>query len=80
MKKNNWTLAIFLLAGLLAGAIVGQLLSSVPALSFLTTSAQITWEPKADLVVLKYDLSFQVKLNLISILGLVAAIWAYRKL
>ena len=80
MKKNTWTLIIFLLLGLLTGSLVAELLSPVPALQFLTKSAQITWEPRADLNILKYDLSLQVKINLASILGLCLAFWIYRKL
>ncbi|MDF2668389.1 MAG: hypothetical protein K0R67_695, partial [Paenibacillus sp.] len=42
MKKNSLTLFIFLLLGLLTGAIFTQLLGSVDWLSFLTRSAQIS--------------------------------------
>ncbi|WP_438444329.1 DUF4321 domain-containing protein [Gorillibacterium sp. sgz5001074] len=80
MKKNTFTLIVFILLGLLAGSIVSQLLSSVEEVSFLTKSTAIEWHPKADLQILKYDLYFQVKLNLISLIGLVCAIWIYRKL
>jgi hypothetical protein len=80
MKKNNITLVVCLIIGLITGVIVGQLLAPVPSLSFLTNSAQISWEPKADLEVLKYDIHLQVKLNLCSILGLVGAFFIYRKL
>lgn len=80
MTKNSWTLLLFLLIGLLAAAIVTQLLEPIKGLSFLTRSAQITWHPQADLQVLKYNLDIQVKLNLISILGLIGSLWIYRKL
>ena len=80
MKKNNLMLVVILAAGLLAGTIVGQLLEGVPALAFLTTSADLHWEPKADLEIIRYDLKFAVTLNLTSVLGLAAAIWIYRKL
>ena len=80
MKKNGLTLVIFLLIGMLTGMIIAELLSPFPFLSFLTRSAEITWEPKANLNIIKYDLYIQVKLNLASIIGIIAAIWAYRKL
>ncbi|GFZ86184.1 hypothetical protein GCM10008018_35370 [Paenibacillus marchantiophytorum] len=79
MKKNTFTLIVFLIVGLIAGIIIGQLLAPVPALAFLTKSAQITWEPKADLQVVKYEFHLLVKLNLCSILGLVGAFLLYRK-
>jgi hypothetical protein len=80
MKKNNLTLVIFLIIGIIAGTIVGHLLEPVKEISFLTKSTDISWQPKADLQVLKYDLRFQVKLNLVSILGLIGAFWIYKKL
>ncbi|HZG77039.1 MAG TPA: DUF4321 domain-containing protein [Paenibacillus sp.] len=79
MKKNNVTLIVFLIVGLLTGTILSRLLADVPWLSFLTTSADIRWEPKADLQVVRYDLKFAVTLNLASILGLAGAYWLYRK-
>ncbi|MDF2815700.1 MAG: hypothetical protein K0Q81_1900 [Paenibacillus sp.] len=79
MKKNIFTLIIFLLLGLLTGAILTGLLSSVEWLTFLTRSAQISWEPQADFNVVKYSFSLQIKLNLISILCIGLAIWIYRK-
>jgi hypothetical protein len=80
VKKNTLTLLIFLIFGLLLGSILGELLSTVKGLQFLTKSSEIRWEPMADLNVIQYDLKFLVKLNLISIIGLLAAIWLYRKL
>ncbi|WP_309120366.1 DUF4321 domain-containing protein [Paenibacillus sp.] len=79
MKKNNLTLIVFLVVGLLTGTILAQLLADVPWLSFLTKSAEIRWEPKADLQVVRYDMKFAVTLNLASILGLAGAFWIYRK-
>ncbi len=80
MKKNSLTFVVFVLVGLLAGTIISQLLAPYSFFSFLTHSAQITWQPRADLSIIKYDLHLQIKLNLASILGLVLAIWIYRKL
>lgn len=80
MKKNTLTFIVFVLVGLLTGMIIAQLLSPYPLFSFLTKSAQVTWQPRADLNIIQYDLHFQVKLNLASILGLVLAIWIYRRL
>ncbi|WP_213412944.1 DUF4321 domain-containing protein [Xylanibacillus composti] len=80
MKKNTFTLLFFLAIGLLVATIISELLTPVRALSFLTKSAAITWEPKANFQVIQYDLYIQVKLNLISIFGLIAAFWFYRKL
>jgi hypothetical protein len=80
MKKNNLTLIVILVAGLLTGSIFAQLFADVPGLSFLTKSADIRWEPSADLQVIRYDIRFAVTLNLASVIGLAAAVWIYRKM
>jgi uncharacterized protein YneF (UPF0154 family) len=80
MKKNNWTLVLFLLIGIVAGTIVGNLLSQVHGLSALTQSVPISWQPRADLQVVKYDLNLQVKLNIVSLLGLLGGFWLYKKM
>jgi hypothetical protein len=79
MKKNTATLIVFLLIGLLAGTLLGQLFSGVPWLAFLTKSTQIEWAPRADLQVITYDLHFWIRLNLASFLGLIVAFWMYRR-
>lgn len=78
MKKNTIVLVIVLVAGLITGSLLGQLLS--PWVPFLTKSVQVTWEPKANLDIVKYDLNFQVKLNLANVVGFIGAFWIYRKL
>ncbi|WP_204517854.1 DUF4321 domain-containing protein [Brevibacillus fulvus] len=76
--KETLTLVVLLIAGLLFGSILGEILG--PWLPFLQTAKVITWTPAADLDILKYDLTFQVKLNLTSIGGLALAFWIYRKI
>lgn len=78
MPKNNLVFIIILVIGLLFGSIIGEILN--PWLPFLAKSKAIVWEPKANFDILKYDLFFQVKLNLASILGLILAVWIYRRL
>lgn len=78
MPKNTIIFILILVIGLLFGSIIGEILS--PWLPFLGTAKAITWEPKADLDILKYDFFIQVKLNLASVLGLLLSFWIYRKL
>jgi hypothetical protein len=78
MNKNTIVLLIVLVVGLLAGSILGKVLN--PWVPFLSETADITWQPKADLDILKYDFFIQVKLNLASVLGLIIAFWVYKKL
>jgi len=78
MGKETLTLVLLLICGLLCGSIVGEILS--PWLPFLTKSKVLTWSPAADLEVLKYDLTLQVKLNLASVGGLALAFWIHRRM
>ncbi|GEB31752.1 MULTISPECIES: DUF4321 domain-containing protein [Brevibacillus] len=78
MGKETLTLVFLLVSGLLFGSIVGEILG--PWVPFLTKSKMITWSPAADLEILKYDLNFQVKLNLASIGGLALAFWIHRRI
>ena len=78
MGKETFTLVLLLICGLLCGSIVGELLS--PWLPFLTKSKVLTWSPAADLEILKYDLTLQVKLNLASVGGLALAFWIHRRM
>jgi H+/Cl- antiporter ClcA len=80
MKKSFGLLLIFLLIGLLTGSLVAHLLLSVEWLSFLTKSMLISWHPQADLDFLKYDFVLQLRISLLSILGLIAAAWVYRRM
>jgi hypothetical protein len=76
--KDTLTLVFLLIAGMLFGSILGEIFG--PWVPFLKVNKMITWSPAADLEVLKYDLKFQVKLNLASIGGLALAFWIYRRI
>lgn len=79
MKRSYGKLIIFLLVGLLAGSLAAHLLSSVSVLAFLTKAMEVSWRPAADLDFLKYELYFQVKISLLSLAGMAAGYWLYRK-
>ncbi|QHW34168.1 DUF4321 domain-containing protein [Paenibacillus rhizovicinus] len=80
MKKNIWVLLLFMLIGLLAGALIARSLTTFPGLSFLTNTTTILWSPSADLLVLSYAFTLRLHLSLLSIAGVAFAIWLYRKL
>lgn len=80
MKKNTWTLLVFLLIGLIIGSIIAHLLAPVKEITFMTKGTVLSWEPKADLDVISYDLKIKVKISLFSILGLIASFWIYRRI
>jgi hypothetical protein len=80
MKKNIWIFLLFIVIGLLAGALVSRSLAPVPGLSFLTKTTKIVWSPSADLLVFSYDITIHLYLSLLGILGVIIAIWLYRKM
>jgi H+/Cl- antiporter ClcA len=80
LKKSFGLLLIFLLIGLLTGSLAAHLLISVEWMTYLTKSMFITWHPQANLDFLKYDFDIQVRISLLSIIGLVAAYWVYRRI
>ncbi|WP_046215712.1 DUF4321 domain-containing protein [Paenibacillus wulumuqiensis] len=80
MKKNAGTLILFLLLGWLIGEWIATLLEPVAILSFLTKSTTIDWSPSANLNIIRYNIELHLKLSLLSLLGVVAAIWLYRRL
>lgn len=79
-KKNAGTLILFLILGWLAGAWIAKLLEPVKALSFLTASTVIKWSPQADLDIITYNINLQFKLCLLSLAGMITAVWLYRRL
>lgn len=80
MKKSYGLLILFLVIGLLTGSLVAHLLSSVEGVSFLTKAMTVSWSPEANFDFLKYEFTIQVKISLLSLLGLAAAFWVYRRI
>lgn len=80
MKKNTGMLILFLLLGWLTGTWLAKALAPVKAISFLTSSTPIKWSPRADLDIIRYDINLELHFSLLSLLGIIAAIWLYRRL
>lgn len=80
MKKNAWILTLFIVIGLIAGALAARWLEGVRGTAFLTDTAQLVWSPAADLLVFRFDLTLRIDISLLSIAGVILAIWLYRKL
>lgn len=80
MKKNAGMLILFLLLGWFIGAWIATLLEPVAILSFLTKSTTIDWNPSANLDIIRYNIEIHFKMSLLSLIGIVASIWLYRKL
>lgn len=80
MKKNAGVLILFILMGWLTGTWIAKLLLPIKALSFLTTSKMLTWSPEANLDIINYDINIEFKLCLLGLIGMITAIWLYRRL
>ena len=81
-EKNIWILLVFLLAGLVIGGLLGKLASSVSWLWWLSYEQQFGLETPIvlDLSVLKLTFGLTFKINIASIIGMVLAIFIYKKI
>ncbi|MBH5317160.1 DUF4321 domain-containing protein [Paenibacillus sp. GSMTC-2017] len=80
MKKNGWILFLFIVLGLVGGALLAQWFETVPGISFLTKPIVTSWSPAVDLYVLSFDMTIKLQISLFSILGAALTIWLYRKM
>ncbi|MDP4095667.1 DUF4321 domain-containing protein [Paenibacillus sp. P96] len=80
MKKNVGVLTLFILLGWLIGAWIAKALQSFSGLSFLTRATAISWSPRADLDIISYNITVQLQMSLLSLIGIIAAVWLYRRL
>ena len=80
-EKNIWILLVFLLAGLVIGGLLWKLASSVSWLWWLSYEQQFGLETPIvlDLSVLKLTFGLMFKINIASIIGMVLAIFIYKK-
>jgi hypothetical protein len=78
--KNPAILLLLILVGILTGSVLGQALGDV--VPFLSHSVQAGFPPVtlklAD--ALEFTIGFSLKFNFATVLGVVAAIWGYRRL
>ena len=81
-EKNIWILLVFLLEGLVIGGLLGKLASSVSWLWWLSYEQQFGLETPIvlDLSVLKLTFGLMFKINIASIIGMVLAIFIYKKI
>lgn len=80
-EKKFWVFLIFMLAGLVLGGLLGQIASSVDWLWWLGYGQEFgIVEPMIlDLNILKLTFAMMIKINIASIIGLIIAVFAYRK-
>lgn len=79
--KGIWILILFILSGIVVGGLLGELASQVDFLSWLAYGQQfgLTTPLELDLNVIKLTFGLMFKINIASIIGIVLAIFIYKK-
>lgn len=81
-EKNIWIMLIFILSGLVIGGLLGEIASRVEFLWWLAYGERfgLTTPLELDLNILKITFGLTFKINIASIIGMMIAIFVYRKL
>ena len=81
-EKNIWILLIFILSGLVVGGLLGELASKVDWLWWLSYGESFGLnEPiTLDLSVIQITFGLMFKINISSIIGMILAVFIYKKL
>lgn len=81
-EKNFWVLLVFILSGLVVGGLLGELASRVSWLWWLGYNQSFGLETPIvlDLSVLKITFGMMFKISISSIIGMVLAIFIYKKI
>ena len=80
-EKNIWILSVFILCGIVVGGLLGDLASKVDFLWWLSYGESFGFSTpiKLDLNVIQLTFGLMFKINIASIIGMVLAIFIYRK-
>lgn len=80
-EKNFWILLIFILSGLVVGGLLGELASKIDFLWWLGygQSFGLTSPVELDLSIIKITFGLALKINISSIVGIILAIFIYKK-
>ena len=81
-EKNIWVLLLFILSGLVIGGLLGRLASSVPWLWWISFEQEFGLENPIvlDLSILKLTFGLMFKINVASIIGMILAVFIYKKI
>ncbi len=81
-EKNIWILLVFILSGLVVGGLIGELASRVDWLWFLSYGQSFGLESPIvlDLSVVKITFGLMFKISISSIIGMILAIFIYKKI
>ena len=81
-EKNIWILLIFILSGLVVGGLLGDIAGKVDFLWWLGygESFGLTSPLELDLSIIKITFALVFKINISSIVGLILAVFIYKKI
>ena len=81
-EKNIWVLLLFILSGIVVGGLLGNLAAHVDFLSWLAYGEEfgLATPIELDLNVVKLTFGLMFKINIASIIGIVLAIFIYKKI
>ena len=81
-EKNIWILIIFILSGLVVGGLLGELAAKVDWLWWLSYSQSFGLENpiQLDLSIVKITFALMFKVSISSIIGMILAIFIYKKI
>lgn len=80
-EKNIWVFLIFILSGIVIGGLLGVLAEKISWLWWLSYGEQFgfTNPVTLDLSVIKITFGLWIKINVASIIGMILAVFIYRK-
>ena len=80
-EKNIWILILFILCGIVIGGLLGEFASGIDFLWWLSYGQSFGFEQpmELNLSVIKLSFGLVFKINIASIIGMVLAIFIYRK-
>ena len=81
-EKNIWILILFVLCGIVVGGLLGELAANVNFLSWLSygESFGLSSPIELNLNVINITFGLSFKINIASIIGIVLAIFIYKKI
>lgn len=81
-EKNIWILVIFILSGLVVGGLLGDIAGKADFLWWLGygESFGLTAPLELDLSIIKITFALSFKINIASIIGLILAVFIYKKI
>ena len=81
-EKNVWILILFILCGIVVGGLLGELASNVDFLWWLSYGEEfgISEPITLDLIVVTLSFGLMLKINIASIIGMILAIFIYKKI